>query len=75
MFDQPKIMAPRLVGDGEREYGLEEYVELFTFHVNQLYCLVESNDDAEWQEVNDIRNKVEKLATRKFMKIWNEQNF
>ena len=59
------IMQPKSFGEGEREYTMEQFVELFTWHSKQLFNVLDVDDPNfvdEWQEIMEFDKKIEKKA-------------
>lgn len=77
VLDMLTITQPKCFGDGDRQYTMEEYVELFTFHSRQLFKVLDDKDPdfaENWQEMMDFDKKIEKLALKRFVSIYDKQN-
>lgn len=71
------IMQPKSFGEGEREYTIEQFVELFTWHSKQLFKVLDADDPNfgdEWQEMMEFDKKIEKKAMERFVSIYAKQN-
>ena len=71
------ITQPKQYGEGDREYTIEEYVELFTWHSKQLFKVLDQDDPDfgdQWQELMELDKKIENMAIKRFCKIHTEQN-
>jgi len=75
--DMLTITQPKSFGDGERQYTMEEYVEMFTWHSGQLFHVLDDKDPdfaKDWQECMEYDKKIRKLAMKRFVRIYEKQN-
>ena len=71
------IRQPKQYGEGETDYTMEQYVELFTWHSAQLFKVIDADDPdfaTEWQEMMDFDKKIRAKAMKRFVAIYTKQN-
>lgn len=71
------IRQQSMTGTGEKDYTLEEYVEMFSWHSKQLFHVLDAKDSdfqKDWQEMMDYDKKIKNLAMKRFVSIYTKQN-
>lgn len=71
------IRQQSMTGTGEKDYTIEEYVEMFSWHSKQLFHVLDSRDadfQKDWQEMMDYDKKIKSLAMKRFVSIYAKQN-
>lgn len=65
------ITTKKSFGEGEKQIGLDDYVEAFTWGLNSISILGDNMEEIE--ELIEMQKRVKQLAVKKFFSLYEKE--